>query len=333
VCAAPLDRSDRLAGSLLGLALGDALGFVVEAQAPASAARYVREWVRPERNGTRAHPAFGQYSDDTQLARELLASVRDAGRWDPKTFAMRVAALFGAGREVGAGPGTKAAALRIWAGTPWEEAGTPAPYAGNGSAMRAGPLGVLLGTDPTAMRRIAAEQSRVTHADARCAGASVAIAGAVAIASRAGTIDPHAFLSELAAWVAEESTDMAEVVTALERWMDLPPATAARQVRDFSLDGAGDDWQGISAFALPSVAWALYAFLHSPDDHWTVLCTAIEVGGDTDTTAAMAGSIAGARTGVAALPAPLLARVHDRGTWGAAELTDLAHQCARLTVP
>jgi len=47
----------------------------------------------------------------------------------------------------------------------------------------------------------------------------------------------------------------------------------------------------------------------------------------------MAGAIAGARTGPAALPVPLLARVHDRGTWDAAELTDLAHQCARLTAP
>jgi ADP-ribosylglycohydrolase len=197
--------------------------------------------------------------------------------------------------------------------------------------MRAGPLGLLFGTDPTTMRRVAAEQSRVTHADARCAGASVAIAGAVAIASRPGTIDPHAFLSELAAWVAEESTDMAEVVAALERWMGLPPAKAARHIRDFSLDGSGDEWQGISSFALPSVAWALYAFLHSPDDYWTVLCTAIEVGGDTDTTAAMAGAVAGARSGPAALPAPLLGRVHDRGTWGAAELSNLAHQCAHLS--
>jgi ADP-ribosylglycohydrolase len=322
-----------MAGSLLGLALGDALGFVVEAQPPEAASRYVREWLTPGRPGARVHPTFGQYSDDTQLARELLASIRDAGRWDAETFARRIAALFGTGRDVGAGPGTRAAALQVWAGTPWEKAGTPAPYAGNGSAMRVGPLGLLFGTDVPVMRRVAAEQSHVTHADSRCAGASVAVAGAVALAARPGPIDRHGFLSQLSAWVAEENREVAEALLGLERWVDLSPETAARHVRDAGLDPyTPGEWQGISAFVLPSVAWALYAFLRSPDDYWTVVCTAIDVGGDTDTMAAMAGAMAGARSGPDALPAALLERVTDRGTWGAAELNALARHCAQLTV-
>ncbi|MBA3496319.1 MAG: ADP-ribosylglycohydrolase family protein, partial [Gemmatimonadales bacterium] len=94
--------------------------------------------------------------------------------------------------------------------------------------------------------------------------------------------------------------------------------------------GHAEQWRGISAHVVPSVAWSLYAFLRSPDDYWTAVCTAIAVGGDTDTMAAMAGAMAGARLGPAGLPQNLLMSLTDRGTWGAAELTVLARDCARL---
>jgi ADP-ribosylglycohydrolase len=107
-----------LAGSLLGLALGDALGFVVEARPPEEARDYVSRWLRLGRAGERSHPEFpfGQYSDDTQLARELLLSTRGGGGWTPARFGGRVAALVKSGRARGAGPGTRAAGLRLLGG-------------------------------------------------------------------------------------------------------------------------------------------------------------------------------------------------------------------------
>jgi ADP-ribosylglycohydrolase len=78
------------------------------------------------------------------------------------------------------------------------------------------------------------------------------------------------------------------------------------------------------------VTWSLHAFLRSPDDYWAAVCTAIAVGGDTDTMAAITGAIAGGRLGSAALPGELLGRLHDRGTWGATELAALARDCAAL---
>jgi ADP-ribosylglycohydrolase len=87
--------ADRVAGSLLGLALGDALGFMVEARPPEEAAAFVRDRLGA---GDTADPVlpdtFGQYSDDTQLARELLASIVDAGGWRPEVFGKRIGVLF-----------------------------------------------------------------------------------------------------------------------------------------------------------------------------------------------------------------------------------------------
>ena len=329
----PLDRATALIGSLLGQALGDALGFVVEAKPPELAGAYVKDCLLAGRAGEISHPdwPFGQYTDDTQLARELVHSVVDAGCWRPDAFAQRIAALFAEERDVGAGPGTRGAAARLLAGTPWREAGTPAPYAGNGSAMRAIPVGVLFGSDTRAMVQVAAEQSATTHADPRCTAGAIAVAGAAALAARSPTIVPLEFLDALAELTAPVDDFFTRALLGLRRWNHLAPADAARRLHAEGLDPAfRDEWQGISAFVVPSVVWSLYAFLRSPDDYWATVCSAIAVGGDTDTMAAIAGGLAGARLGPDALPADLVARVNDRGEWGSGLLTDLAREAARL---
>lgn len=320
---------DQLIGSILGQALGDAVGFVVEAQPPDVAAEYVDQWLRADRAGARAHPQFpfGQYTDDTQLSRELLRSFRERGGWDPAAFATRLAELFREHRDVGAGRGTRAAALRLLAGVPWSESGTPAPYAGNGSAMRAGPLGLLL-ADRMAMLRAAREQSRITHLDPRCAAGAIAIARAVALAGRREPLHTAEFLSDIAACAEGDDASVAGAIRGLEAWVALDPGAAARHVHEAGLDPAHmDRWRGISAFVTPSVLWSLYAFLHSPDDYWETICVAIAVGGDTDTMAAMAGAMSGARVGPAGLPQALLNRITDRGEWGANQLAELAAGC------
>jgi len=325
-------KDDRLAGSLLGQALGDALGFVVEAEPPEVARDYVDRWLRTGRAAERSHPRFpfGQYTDDTQLARELLCSYRDRRGWDPAAYAHRVAELFRQGQDVGAGPGTRSAALRISKGVHWSEAGAPAPYAGNGSAMRAGPLGLLF-ADVTTMSDVAGEQSSITHQDLRCAAGAIAIARAVGLAGCRTAIVPLAFLEDVARAAGSAEQSVAAAVRGLAEWVSLEPEQAVRQITERGLD-PGHTWQqGISSFVIPSVVWSLYAFLRSPDDYWDTICTAIRVGGDTDSMAAMAGAMSGARGGVAALPADLLPHLTDRGHWGAVELTELARACSAVT--
>lgn len=327
------DYATALTGCLLGQALGDALGFVVEAKPAEVAREYVEDCLLAGRAGQRAHPEFpfGQYSDDTQLARELVLSFAEAGCWNPPAFAVRLSVLFAQGQDVGAGPGTRAAAARLLAGTHWTLSGTPAPYAGNGSAMRAGPLGVLFADDSRSMTTAAIEQSLVTHLDPRCAAGAVAIAGAVSLAARLQAVSSQEFLDAIYELTAPADESVAIAIRGLEHWCELTPAAAARRLHAERLDPAWtDEWRGVSASVTPSVVWSLYAFLRTPDDYWSTVCTAISVGGDTDTLAAMAGAIAGARLGPDALPAELVARLNDRGGWGAEALTDLARSAARL---
>ena len=156
------------------------------------------------------------------------------------------------------------------------------------------------------------------------------MAGAALLAAASGPLDPRELLRQLTAWVAAEDASVARAVAGIEAWLPLEPSAAAARLRAEGLDpGHVSPWLGISAFVTPSVAWSLYAFLRTPDDYWTTVCTAIAVGGDTDTMGAIAGALAGARLGPDALPPDLLARLTDRGGWDASDLAQLAADCAR----
>src|SRR5207253_539008 len=115
----------QFSGCLIGQCLGDALGFPVEGAAPSACRWYVRETLRAGQadRATRGRFAFGQYTDDSQLARELLQSIAACRGFDPADYGRRIAAIFAEDRIVGRGSITAAAAERLAQGVPWDEAG------------------------------------------------------------------------------------------------------------------------------------------------------------------------------------------------------------------
>lgn len=323
------ERIDRYVGCLLGQCLGDALGFPVEGAPPGTCAAYVREVLETDRLGHVGKGVFefGQYTDDSQLARELLASMVQRRGWDPDDYARRIALIFEEDRIVGRGKSTLRAAGRLRRGAHWRESGEPAPNAGNGTAMRAAPVGLLF-RDRSARLAVAHEQGFMTHKDPRCSAGSIAVAEAVACALED---DLGALVERVANAAQDHAPAFAAEVRRLDDWVALPPDEASALIRKAGREqGFRDDWYGISPFVVPSVLFSLYAFLRSPDDYWRAIKTAIAAGGDVDTTAAMTGAIAGAALGRAALPDALVAKLNDRDTWKEAELTALATRAAQM---
>ncbi len=303
-----------------------------------SVQKAVQEGTRPERLSfplgqytddaqLRRELPFGQYTDDSQLARELMQSYAALGRFDPEDYAARICAIFREHRIVGRGRATNMAAERLAQGIPWKESGVPPPDAGNGTAMRAGPVGLLFGDNSEEMIRVAGEQSWITHQDPRCWAGAVAIAGAVALAARPQELRVTDFLGQLSEWVRTVHPAFAEDILRLAEWVQLPPGEAAPVIARCGAPDFYDDWKWISPFVVPSVLWSLYAFQRSPEDYWETICTAIEAGGDVDTTAAMAGAICGAHVGLRRLNPRMAHLVNDQGTWGYDQLVDLARRC------
>ena len=325
---------DRFAGSLIGQSLGDALGFVVEGNSAQTCARYVETELRAGMAGRRGRPpySFGQYTDDTQLTRELLASIVCRGTFDPDDYGRRIAALFSEDRIVGRGRTTEKAARLLMEGASWDEAGTPAPAAGNGSAMRAGPIGLLYREEPARMAAIAHNQGRITHADPRCSAGAVAIAGAVSLAVSGVAPEASSCAPLLAEWASAHDPAFGEAIGMLPDYADLPPEDAFMLISHMGWEPETlVSFDGISPFVVPSVLWALYSVFRSPDDYWETICTAITGGGDVDTTAAMAGAISGAYLGIESVPADLVAELNDNGGWRASDLIKLARKAASLS--
>ncbi|HHP7246053.1 MAG TPA: ADP-ribosylglycohydrolase family protein [Elainellaceae cyanobacterium] len=326
-------RSEQFSGCLIGQCVGDALGAPVEGSPPSMCQEYLNKRVITGQLGdrSRGHYVMGQYTDDSQLARELLQSYVARGTFDPADYAQRIAAIFAEGRIVGYGQATISAARRLIQGIHWEEAGTPPPAAGNGSAMRAAPIGLMFFDDPQQLIRAAHDQGRMTHQDSRCSAGAIAISGATALALQQQAIAPDSFLNPLSEWVATIDADVAAHLRNLVDWSRLPPEQAVSFIAQAGLDStAANPSRGLSPFVIGSVLWSLYAFLRTPDNYLDTVCTAIAVGGDVDTTAAMAGAISGAHLGLDGIPTHLAERVTDQGTWNCGELVELAHQSYRI---
>jgi ADP-ribosyl-[dinitrogen reductase] hydrolase len=158
--------ADRVAGSLLGLAVGDALGAPAEFMSAAAVKeRYgvLRELVGGGGFGWRP----GEGTDDSDMTAAVLDAYLDGYLLD-KVGQGFLVWIDKRPKDVG---GTTGAALRQLRahGDPaksgeavWHEGA-----AGNGSLMRCLPTG-LIRTNPKQRRREAAEISAVTHSDRRC---------------------------------------------------------------------------------------------------------------------------------------------------------------------
>ena len=168
-------HQDQFSGCLIGQCLGDATGFVVEGFSPEACKRYVEDFLKTGRAGEfgKFPFSFGQYSDDSQLARELIQSYVSCQRFEPADYAERVKMIFAEKRIVGFGYSTKEAVKRLFQGIPWEESGAPPPAAGNGSAMRAAPIGLFFFDNPQRLIQAAHDQGRITHGDPRCSAGAV----------------------------------------------------------------------------------------------------------------------------------------------------------------
>jgi ADP-ribosylglycohydrolase len=295
---------DAIRGCLLGLAVGDALGLPCENLSPRRAARLF-----PHLDRYQFFFRRGLFSDDTEhaclTAQALLESGGDAAPFG-RALARRLR-WWAAGLPAGAGRATARACARLWLGWSPERSGVYS--AGNGPAMRAPILGVGLGSDRDRLKTFVRASTRLTHTDpkAECGALAVAWAAHRAAEGRHGAPpDPSAFVAEVRELIGADPA-AARLLTSLEAC-----ATAVRLGRtteEFAAELGLS--RGVGGYMYHTVPVALYAWLRHPDDFRSAVQSAVRCGGDTDTVAAIAGALVGARVGKAGIPAAWLSGVVD----------------------
>lgn len=283
------DIADRVVGSVLGLALGDALGapfeFSRRQDLPDPLVPFERPWM--------GLPP-GTTTDDTAMALNLVRSLAQNGalvpadlmarhlKWlnsDPQDVGALTRRVL---RRVEAGEEPEAAAEAVW-----EERG-PEVSAGNGSVMYCAPLGAAYANRPITLLGVAPWLSALTHYDERCRTAVVAVT--VTVASLVRGDDPEAAVRK-----------------SVEVTLDRPGG----EELEFLVDAVGRE-RGVDGpdqgFCLYTAAIGLQAVARSVDFE-DELIQVVRLGGDTDTNAAVAGALLGAAVGASGLPSGWLERL------------------------
>ncbi|WP_329216313.1 ADP-ribosylglycohydrolase family protein [Streptomyces sp. NBC_01485] len=278
---------ERARGALLGLAVGDALGAPAENMKPSEIrARWGRitGYVSEKPAGT----------DDTEYA--IFSGLLLARHGSALTPAHVEAAWHQWIADLDEGP---------FRGAGFSERGTlenlrrglAAPISAqhrhawsDGLAMRAAPFGVFAAGRPAEAARLVAIDGAVSHdgegiygGQAVAAGVAAAMAGAPAIAVVASAL---AVIPE-DSWTARS---LRRAVTVAHR--------GERAVRSAVVIG-GYPWTDLAPEA---VALAFGAYAAADGDFREAVLTAVNMGRDADTTAAVAGALAGATQGVSAIP-------------------------------
>ncbi|HEX9729659.1 MAG TPA: ADP-ribosylglycohydrolase family protein [Gemmatimonadales bacterium] len=292
----------RLRGVLIGTAVGDALGLPAEGLSRGRVERWFGD--RWEHRLLFGH---GMVSDDTDhtvfVAQSLLAHPDSA-----KRFAGRLGwALRGWLLSLPAGIGfaTFRAILRLWIGFPSSKSGVRS--AGNGPAMRAAPIGVFFANDPITRIRYTRAATTITHTDPRAFTGANAVAAIAALATGADR-EVHPALDDVVS-VLRAAGDVrdAEWPGLVDRFRD----AAARQI---GVDAFADELgleHGVTGYVHHTVPVAVYAWYRHYGDFESTLVAILSCGGDTDTTGAIAGALAGAVVGDHHIPAKWVRGIID----------------------
>jgi ADP-ribosyl-[dinitrogen reductase] hydrolase len=288
------DLHQRLAGLLLGTAIGDALGLPAEGLS--------RDQIHRRWQGKWQHRfvfGHGMCSDDTEhtffVAQALLSHPNDSVAFQHcLAWKLRFWLL---GLPAGVGLATLRAILRLWLGFPASRSGVYS--AGNGPAMRSAIIGAYFFDDPAKRKEFVLAATRLTHTDPKASTAALAVAEAAASVILAQP--PHEWAAKL------RSLDHGE------EWFTICQKLEDGLAAELSVDAFAETLglpNAVSGYSYHSVPVALYAWLRSPTDFRATLTSALNCGGDTDTIGAIVGALAGACAGTDGIPGEWL-----RGTY------------------
>lgn len=323
----PIARDDRIRGSLLGLAWGDAFGCPMEGWRSGRIAEFfgdcstlIDDWPTaarglPLRERKRLRP-IGLHSDDTQQALALVGCTLHG--FSAEAWAAWLVEGFAADAWRGFGRNFVAAVHRLRKGAAPGTAGSAT--AGMGAAMRIGPLGALL--EGEALRDAVFTSSLMTHGDIRAAAIAFAVARSVrALVDGAAPSDVRALLpaeveAAEAVWLAEregwthDRSGGHQVSAGLKALFDATadahsPAAIRARISDIARPHLADGFTQAhpnQGFALLGGAHGLVMALRDAAEPRATLAEIVRQGYDTDTVAAIAGAVLGARFGTAWIP-------------------------------
>lgn len=288
------DLADRARGCLLGLAVGDALGAPAENLRPSEIRR---RWGRIE-GFVNDDPAG---TDDTEYAIFSGLLLARHGSALTVTHVERAWHLWIAdldeGQFRGAGFSERGTLENLRRGLAAPISAQHRHAWSDGLAMRAAPFGVFAAGRPDEAARLVAVDGRVSHDGEGIYGGQAVAAGVAAAMTGAGVASVIAAALSVVPMDSWTARSLRRAVAAAQR-AHPDRLTMERAVRSAVVVG-GYPWTDLAPEA---VGLAFGAFAAARGDFRTAVLTAVNMGRDADTTAAVAGALAGALNGESAIP-------------------------------
>lgn len=278
----PSHRASQAAmGALVGSAVGDALGAPFEFEGPGLYGDNFPQAVLGGTGEMIGGGAFnwgvGEFTDDTQMAMALAESLVAVGDFDPERTFEHFRAWSRSAVDIG---NTTRVALGE---SDYRTAASRAHdlirrTGSNGAVMRVAPVGVMgVARGSEWARRVAFAQGTLTHFDPIASWCAAVVAEFIRRIAVDG-FGPGSF-------------------TGLTDFVEEPYRSQINQ----AIEVTDEPMSGSNGGALVCTAHAFWAFHHG-NSFAEVVQRAINLGGDTDTVAAVAGAIAGARFGIQGIP-------------------------------
>ncbi len=298
---------------MLGLLVGDALGVPYEFSPPAKLPPRAQLEMTPPNTWLPAHfVANGTWSDDGATALALTDSLLDCDGLNLEDLALKLADWQDDGRYAvdanvfDIGITTSEAIGRFRSGVAAREAGPDNEMAnGNGSLMRVLPLALWHRGDDENLARDAMAQSLVTHGHVRaqlCCALFCLWARRIGNgnASEIAWADATQTLRELLPVLCRAANPLDENDEPLQKLMKQVALESWESELEFHIRPA-DEIPGRGSGYVVDCLRSVRDALREPD-YEAVVKTAIGLGHDTDTTACIAGGVAGLRDGVKVIP-------------------------------
>lgn len=282
-----LSLKDRYAGSLAGLASGDAVGTTVEFRS-----RGTFPLVTDMAGGGPFGLAPGQWTDDTSMALCLAESLLAKNGFDARDQMGRYLNWWTSGYLSSTGERfdiglTVRGALERFQRTGEPYSGSTDPHsAGNGSLMRLAPVALFFFPQVGQVVRFSAESSRTTHG-APEAVECCKLLSYILTRCLAG-LSKHEVLNATGLALQEPNVAKLAAAVYIEKTQNM-------------ICGTG--------YAVASLEAALWCFSSTSSFESAVLAAA-NLGDDADTTAAIVGQVAGAFYGLKGIPKHWLRRLH-----------------------
>jgi len=288
------DIDKILRGYLFGTACGDALGRPVE--------HLTLEQIKEKygEKGILEVPHDSLWTDDTQLMLVIARGLLQGAELEPPRlmdFIAKELVLWLDEPDLGAGPTSRGAALRLKEGIHWSGSGIVSKTCG--SLMRVGILGFIYRNDPKKLVQAALLSGRITHLHPVSDAAS--IAGAYAVKLALDGVEPEEMyktLLDVTEGFSQEFTD------ALKKSYEIAHSGMADED---ALKELGQGWYADETFAL-----AYFCILRYPNDYRKAVQTAVNITGDSDSVGSVAGGILGAKLGIEAIPVAWIEALKER---------------------